>query len=205
MKKNKKIHLADESDVKEYGRPPQQTATEDQPGNDADAQQVQPAGEALSEVEMLQKRIDELNDKYLRTQAEMQNIIRRSANEKADAVKYANAELLRSTLNVLDDLDRTIEAAGGDNTPDAKVQAVVKGVEIVRDTVMKLLSANGVEPVNAEQGQPFDPTRHEAMMRQPADSPVNTIVMELQKGYRYKDRVLRAAKVIVSAGNGEEP
>jgi molecular chaperone GrpE len=203
MSKAKKIQISDESEVNELGRRTENADVgEDQQG-DVDGNQT--PQEELSEVELLEKRVDELNDKYLRSQAEMQNVVRRSSNEKAEAVKYANAELLRSVLGVMDDLDRTIEASiQGDAKPHPKVAAVVKGVEIVRESVIKLLGSNGVEVIEVDAGQAFDPTCHEAMMRQPADSPINTIVAELQRGYRYKDRVLRAAKVIVSSGDGDE-
>ena len=137
-----------------------------------------------------------LEKETLRQIAEVRNIHQRLQREKAEALRYASADIVRELLVVIDDLDRSLEAVktGADAT------TLAEGVRIVNDHFMKVLKARGVEAIPAE-GQPFDPSLHEALMQQPsADVPAGSVIQEVQKGYRMYDRVLRPARVIVSCG-----
>ena len=146
-------------------------------------------------VEQLDAKVAMLEDKLLRAKADFQNLQRRSAIERSDAVRYANAELMKSLLSVLDDFERSLEAA---KTTD-KLDAVVDGVRLVYDNFMKSLNTHGLEQIKALH-EPFDPHVHEAMMQQPsADFSPGTVIEEVSKGYQLRDRVLRPTRVVVSA------
>ena len=166
----------------------------------ADARDVDAAPEADS-VPELQAKVERLQDSLLRAKADFQNMQRRSNNERADAIRYANAELLKSLLGVVDDFERSLAAAKSSDN----LQAVVDGVRLVYENLLKALRAQGVETIEALH-KPFDPGVHEALMQQPsADHPPGTIVEEIAKGYRLGDRVLRPAKVVVSKAVEAEP
>ena len=94
---------------------------------------------------------------------------------------------------MLDNFERALEAAG-----DRGRQGIVEGLDLVHRQLLSALAKHGVEPI-AALGQPFDPNRHEALLKQPsADNPEGTVVAELGRGYLMKDRVLRPSKVAVS-------
>jgi molecular chaperone GrpE len=148
----------------------------------------------MDDVAALKAKIDSLEDSLLRAKADFQNLQRRSAAERSEAIRYANADLLRSLLNVLDDFDRALESA---EVTDNR-QAVIDGVRLVHDNLMKAFKEAGLEQIDA-LGQPFDPKIHEALMQQPTDDfPPGTVVDQVARGYRLRDRVLRPARVIVS-------
>jgi molecular chaperone GrpE len=149
-------------------------------------------------VEELRAKAEKLEESLLRARADYQNLQRRSAVERTEAVRFANADLMRPLLGVLDDFERALEAA---NQSD-NLQAVVDGVRLVYDNLQRALCAEGLEPIGALH-EPFDPNIHQAIMQRPsADYPPGTVVEEIAKGYRFGNRVLRPAKVIVSKSPG---
>ena len=174
------------------------TAPTNGPGQDAatGATQVAP-GDELAEAT---RQRDEYLDKLQRTQAEFVNYQKRSrAQADADRPFYV-AALALDVLSVLDNFERATEAARVANAP-----AIVEGLEMVHRQMLSALAKHGVEPI-AAVGQPFDPNQHEAVMQQPdASKPEGTVVAELAKGYRLKDRVLRPAKVAVSVVPHSQP
>lgn len=144
--------------------------------------------------------ISALEDKILRAKADFQNLQRRSATERAEAIRYANADLMRSLLTVADDFERSLDAA-----KDSDNQAsIVDGVRLVYENFMKALRDHGLESVPGV-GEPFDPHVHEAMLQQPStDHPDGTVIEEITKGYRLRDRIVRPGKVIVSKNPDNE-
>ena len=153
-------------------------------------------------VEMLEKRIQELEgenetlrDQRLRAIADLDNARRRAEQDVMTTVQYANEGLLKKLLPIVDDFERSVESA----TEEQGTDPFVKGVAMIRSKLAKLLEEEGVERIEAV-GQPFDVELHEAMMRQPSDKPEDIILTELEPGYTYKGKVIRHAKVIVSAG-----
>ena len=151
-------------------------------------------------VAALQAKVTELEESLIRARADFQNLQRRSTTERTEAIRYANADLIRPLLNVLDDLERTLSAV--DSHADAA--AVGAGVRLAHENFMKVLRDNGVEPIEAAH-QKFDPAIHNALMRQPsAELPAGTVLQQVAKGFRLKDRVLRPAMVIVSSGVDSE-
>ena len=159
------------------------------------------AAQAADTIEQLEAKVVSLEDSLLRAKADYQNLQRRTGMEQAEAIRYANADLMKSLLSVLDDFERSLATAQeGDN-----LSAVVDGVRLVYDNLMKALRDHGLSTIEALH-RPFDPTVHEAMMQQPsADHPTETVVEEIAKGYRLRDRVIRPARVIVSKATEEKP
>lgn len=142
----------------------------------------------------------ELEDKLLRMAAEQDNFRKRMQRERETALKYAEETILREILPSLDNLERAVEQCKC--SPDAGT--LLAGVEMTCKGLLNTLEKFGVKPL-AGEGQPFDPNFHEAVaMEASADVPENQILQEYQKGYMFKDRLIRAAKVVVSKGNVEE-
>ncbi len=154
----------------------------------------------LKEAEYLQlqekvEKAKECEERILRLQADFDNTRKRLEREKQDFIKFANEGLILELLNVLDDLERTVESA---QAKHEDVTAFLKGVEMILAHLYEMLKEHGVRPIEA-MGKPFDPNYHEALMQlENNDLPEHTIVEELQKGYLLNDRVIRTAKVKVS-------
>jgi len=134
-------------------------------------------------------------DKILRLQADFDNTRKRLEREKSDFFKFANEGIISELLNILDDLERTVELA---QSKHQDLSAFLKGVEMILAHLYDMLKEYGVKPIEA-QGKIFDPHYHEALMQvESKDVPEHTIIEELQKGYLLNDRVIRTAKVKVS-------
>ena len=154
-----------------------------------------------SEYQKLLKDIADSKDRYLRLYAEFENVRKRTEREKAEFVKYANEELLGQFLNILDDLERSVEAA---KTKHEDYDAFLKGIELVMAHVYEVFKKNNVKPIEAV-GKKFDPHRHEPLMQEETDQvPEGTIIEEFQKGYLLDDRVIRTSKVKVAKHKEEK-
>ena len=150
---------------------------------------------AAETVEELRKQLEDKQDKLLRALAEADNFKRRTQRERDESIRYANESLLRDLIPVIDNFDRALgaaRAAGG-------AEGVVGGIELIQRELLKVLERAGVTRYSA-LGQPFDPTRHEAIARVvSADAKPGTVVAETMPGYLLHNRVLRAALVSVAA------
>lgn len=147
----------------------------------------------------LEKEVEEYKDKLLRKAAEFENYKRRSENDQLNLLKYTGEMLITKLLPVIDDLERSLQHI--DNIKDASL--INEGIKLVYDKMMKILSDQGVKKIEAV-GKPFDVEYHEALLQRKDDSvPVHTVLEELEKGYMYKDRVIRHAKVIVSEDSSQ--
>jgi len=134
-------------------------------------------------------------DKLLRLQADFDNSRKRMEKEKQDFVKFANEGKILELLNVLDDLERTVNLA---ETQHQDLSSFLKGVEMILAHLYEMLKEYGVRPIEAE-GKIFDPNLHEALMQaENKDVAEHTILEEMQKGYMLNDRVIRTSKVKVS-------
>jgi molecular chaperone GrpE len=141
---------------------------------------------------------DEVRDQLVRLQAEFQNYRRRVEKEKEEALRYANADLMRALLPALDNFDRAMKTPAGDGASE-----FYKGIELIQKQLMDALLGFSLKPVEA-LGQPFDPNLHEAVSRAPsAAHAADVVLVEHAKGYWYKDRLLRPALVTVSSGPPE--
>jgi molecular chaperone GrpE len=143
----------------------------------------------------LQADLDRFRDLALRSQADFENYKRRAAREKEDAVKYANSALLQRLVSILDNFELGLAAA----KTEAEQSPIYSGMLLVQKQLNDLLAENGLEPIEAE-GKKFDPNVHEAIGHEPSQSPEGTVIRQTRRGYRFKDRLLRPARVVVSSG-----
>lgn len=147
--------------------------------------------------EQLQERVDELEDKLLRTAAEFENFKKRVARQYSDMVRSANDDIISEFLEVVDSFDRALRHSDSNS---ADFDAFRKGIGLIFNRMSDLLERRGISPIEA-QGKPFDPNLHEAMMQVESDEYDESIVaVEISKGYRMGNRVLRHSKVGVSKG-----
>lgn len=148
-----------------------------------------------------EQKCDEYYDRLLRASAEFDNYKKRTTREMRDVVRYANEKLFKELINVVDNLERAITSAEQDGKED---DPLLQGVRLTLNEVEKILERHNVEPINA-LGETFDPNFHQAMMQEEsADHPANTVISEMQKGYKLHDRLLRPAMVVVSKAKSEE-
>ena len=148
----------------------------------------------MEELENAKKESLEKQDQYVRVIAEFENFKKRVQKESIDSRKYANEELIREILPVMDNLERALEHIDENSSDDP----LVEGVRMVQKHFFGVLEKFGVSEI-AAIGEPFDPNFHEAMMQVTTDdSPPNIVVTEIEKGYMLNDRLVRPAKVGVS-------
>ena len=134
-------------------------------------------------------------DLYLRTRADLDNYRKRAQREKEDLGRFANENLLRELLPVVDNLERAVAHAREGGAGD---DSLLEGVEMTLGQLRKVFERSGVTPVEAV-GKPFDPSCHEAMGQLESDQlPPGSVVQELQRGYLLNQRLLRPAMVMVS-------
>ncbi|MFH0876813.1 MAG: nucleotide exchange factor GrpE [Candidatus Omnitrophota bacterium] len=134
-------------------------------------------------------------DRLLRQQADFENLRKRLERDKQEFVKFANEDLIAELLGILDDLERSVEAA---EKKQENFEAFLKGIEMILVHLYELLKKRGVAPIDAE-GKKFDPHEHEALMQTETPDQEDGIVLEaMQKGYKINGRVLRTAKVRVA-------
>src|SRR5438045_6932145 len=148
------------------------------------------------EVANMQADLDRFRDLAMRSQADFENYKKRSAREKEEAIKYANASLLEKLVSIVDHFELGLEAARGEN----EKSPIYSGMSLVLKQLQDFLAENGLRPIDAV-GQEFDPNLHEAIAHEPSDEiPEGTVIRQTRRGYRLKDRLLRPSAVVVSSG-----
>jgi molecular chaperone GrpE len=169
------------------------------PENDGGAR---PADDRLSKLEDdLRRKSEEAAtnlDRYLRAVADSENFKKRLQREKSDAIRFANEGLLRELLQVVDSLERALEhsSLGGNG------QSVVEGIQLTLRLFRDVLDRQGVKEIEDPTGSAFDPATQEAAEVKPGGTlPPNTVIQTQTKGYRYNDRLLRPARVVVTGGS----
>ena len=142
----------------------------------------------------LEKEIENLKDRFLRKAAEFENYKRRTENDQLNLIKYSAVSFILKMLPVMDDFERSL-----DHIEEAKdIDALKKGLKLVYEKLSKVLDAEGVKKIEAV-GKAFDVNFHEAIMQKKDDSvEPHTVIDEVEKGYLYKDKVIRHSKVVVS-------
>lgn len=153
---------------------------------------------ANDKIAELEKEVEELKDKYLRSVADFQNLRKRAAQEKQEAYDYANTSLLKDLLDSLDNFDRTVEAAATASDP----KSIADGVTMINKSLVSMLENKYDLASYGAVGDAFDPDVHEAIGK--SDDPVAEPVLKAVylKGYKLKNRVIRHAKVMVSMPDG---
>ncbi|MBL8892600.1 MAG: nucleotide exchange factor GrpE [Planctomycetaceae bacterium] len=144
--------------------------------------------------EQLRGEIQQLTERWLRTEAEMENLRRRTRRELEDNAKFANQRLMVDLMEVVDNLHRALGAAD-----QASGASLVTGVKMVAHQFEDVLKRHGCQRISTV-GEVFDPNFHEAVQMVPCDSPAGSVVQEVRSGYRLHDRLIRPAQVIVAAG-----
>jgi molecular chaperone GrpE len=147
----------------------------------------------------LQADLDRFRDLALRSQADFENYKKRCAREKEEAIKYANRSLLERLVAIVDNFELGLGAA----REKSDASPVYSGLSLVLKQLMDFLADNGLQPIEAV-GQKFDPNLHEAIAHEPStDAPEGSVIRQTRRGYRFKDRLLRPAAVVVSAGSAK--
>jgi len=159
------------------------------------------APEAAGEVAELQNKLlektQEAEENYvrlLRLAAEMENLKKRQERERAELLQFANENLIKEFLPLVDNLERALDHGRQLQAP----AALLDGIDLVHQGFLKALDRFGVTPLNSV-GQQFDPAFHNAMMQEETTAvPDCTVIKELQKGYLMNQRLLRPAMVVVA-------
>lgn len=156
--------------------------------------------EQTEDIEALEQALfeeKEKSERYLanwqRAQADFINYKKRAEQEKKETVEFANSELIRNLLTVVDDLERAFVSL----PPRLSKSSWIEGIKLVYNKLKGILEAHELSEIKAK-GKPFDPRWHEAVMHQEGEE--DMVIEEIQKGYKLKNRVLRPSKVIVGKG-----
>jgi len=172
------------------------SSTPPTPGDDRD----QAAAGIAAQLEEARRLADQYKDQLLRRAAELENFKRRSEGEIATIIRNASENLLTALLPVLDDFDRSLKATA--ETTDQ--ESLRRGIELIAQKLARVLEREGLSPFESV-GQPFDVAYHDALLQIPrADVPPHTVIEEVERGYKLRDKVLRHAKVVVSASAGDQ-
>jgi len=159
-----------------------------------DAGDSEPESEAVSDAAELQAKVDENWEKYIRAAAELDNVRKRAARDVENAHRFALERFAGELLAVRDSLEMGL-AAG----EDIDVESLRLGKEATLKQLVAIMERFGVEELDP-QGEPFDPTMHEAMTVQPStDVEPGSVITVFQKGYALNGRLLRPARVVVAA------
>jgi molecular chaperone GrpE len=155
-----------------------------------------PTPEQVEELRSRAAKADENWDRLLRTTADFDNFKKRAAREKIEAAQYASFSLLQKVLPVLDNFEMALTAA--QNAQGDKLAALQSGVLMIQQQLKSVLTETGLEEIDAA-GQLFDPNFHEAVSQQEsAEVAEGNVLIQLRKGYKFKDRLLRPATVVVA-------
>jgi molecular chaperone GrpE len=160
----------------------------------SDAEGVEAGQAVVEEMEALQEEVDRLKDQHLRLAADFENYRKRVSSDLAHAWTRAQADLVRGLVDALDDLERVSEFT----SEDAAVETLVEGVDLVERKLLKALTDAGLEILDPV-GEAFDPNIMEAVMRVAVEEDVEdeTVHRVFQKGYKFKDQLVRPARVSV--------
>jgi molecular chaperone GrpE len=163
-------------------------------GQDPSAQDAGQEAE-IAEVDF-EAEAAKLKDLALRARADLDNFRKRALREKEEAIRYANNGLLERLLPVIDNFELGLDAAKN----AADTASILQGMAMVHKQLQDFLKNNGLEEVQAE-GEAFDPNKHDAVSQEfSTDVPEGHVVRQVRKGYKIKDRLVRASSVIVSKG-----
>lgn len=162
--------------------------------DDEDENEVTLLTEEESKIQALEKELAELNDRFIRVQADYDNFRRRTKQEKEATAKYRAQSLIEQLIPAIDNFDRAL----GMKAESEESKSLLQGMEMVYRQLTEALKSEGLEVIESV-GQNFDPHYHQAVMQIESDEyEPNQVVEELQKGYKLKDRVIRPSMVKVN-------
>jgi molecular chaperone GrpE len=162
------------------------------------AELIVPVPMTPAQIEQLKQqaaKADEFRDRFLREAADFENYKKRAARERQEAVTFANEVLLRKLMPVLDSFEMALAATAADG---AAAQSLQAGVLMVYNQLKSTLAEAGLEEIDA-RGKVFDPNLHEAVSQQEsAHVPEGNVVQQIRKGYKFRNRLVRPAGVVVA-------
>jgi molecular chaperone GrpE len=157
--------------------------------------------ETVSDVEQLRLELEETKNRSLRAMADLENYRTRINRQMAEERKYASIELMRELLPVWDNIGRALEAV----SVSRNLESLVEGVQMVHVQFLEVLKKHHCEKIEAMH-QPFDPNVHASVAQIPsAQHPANTIIEEVQTGFRLFDRVVRPSQVVLASATSQTP
>ena len=161
-----------------------------------------PSPDELKELRVKATKSEEYYERLLRQVAETDNLRKRLAKEKQDAIRYANESLIEKLLPTMDSFDMAISAANSSN--ENTIDSLKKGVEMVHVQLKRTLEETGLTEINAT-GEIFNPALHEALSRKETNEAADgTVIEQIRKGYQLNERLVRPASVIVAASTNSE-
>jgi len=170
-------------------------------GTDGGEPAADPARFASQQLADASQQLAEMQDKWLRARADVENVRRTLRQDVDSARRYGAAPALTGLLEVLDNLQRALASP-----PPGLDPTFLHGLQLIEQQFLGVLSGHGVTTVPAARGQPLDPNLHRALMEQPSDEVApGTILQVAAPGYRLHDRLLREAQVIVARAPGDTP
>lgn len=152
------------------------------------------------EINELKEKLKECEDRYIRVHADFENSKKRLEKEKIQAVEYASEKFAQDLLPALDSLDMAMANVTSENlNAEEAIKKLKEGIELTIEQFIKAFGKHGIKVIDIEEGSEFNPHLHEALLQvEDADKKSGEIVQVIQKGYKYKDRVLRPTKVSVA-------
>ncbi|MGJ8642045.1 MAG: nucleotide exchange factor GrpE [Luteolibacter sp.] len=168
------------------------TEAQDAPAAQDEATETPAEEKELDPWEELEAEATKWKEVSLRTAAEMDNLRKRTAREREEAIRYANQRLLEELLPVIDNFEMGMQAASQDTS-----SMIYIGMDMVRKQLNEFLTNQGVEEISTE-GK-FDPNLHDAVSQEPSDQEEGEIIRTTRRGFKIRDRLLRPASVVVAA------
>ena len=156
----------------------------------------EPKGQKKPNNNDIKIQLDQLQDKHIRLKAEFENFRKRKNKEISALLQYDGEGVIRDILPIIDDIERMVKSALKTDTDNEK--SLIEGMNILKSKIQRFLEIKNIEPFGKE-GEVLDPELHDAMLTQKDDKKEdNTVLSVFEKGYRYHDKVIRHAKVVVN-------
>ena len=158
--------------------------------------QVKKTAKPKTGSQKLEHEIDVLKDKHIRLKAEFENFRKRKNKDISALLQYDGESIIKEVLPIFDDLNRMVESV--DNASPENENSLVDGINLLRSKVDRFLDSKNIEPFGLE-GETLDPQVHDAMLIQKDEKKEDNVILSVfEKGYRYYDKVIRHAKVVVN-------
>ena len=194
MPKKKKVKKEKAEEAQKNGQIPEP--------EEKTAKKTEVSEEVIQEKPSLEDELKNLQDRHLRLRAEFDNYKKRKDKEFTRLLQYEGENVIISFLGIADDLQRMIDSVDGERSQNA--ESLIEGINLILEKLHRRLGALKVEPFDSEKIK-FDPELHDAMMTQSSDDHEDGVVIqEFEKGYKYKDKVIRHAKVIVNSQENDK-
>ena len=197
MGSTKKVKIDSKADKATDAKKTTADKSESKPTKKETAQALE---ELEAKLEKARQEAESNYDHFLRVSAEFENYKKRSSREMGDFRKFANENLIKHLLPVLDNFELALQSA---QNGEHDKNAIVEGIDLILKELLKVMDNYGVKPIEALE-KPFDPNFHQAVVQEEtADFPDNTVLKEIQKGYLLHDRLLRPSMVVVAKSTAD--